>query len=125
MGGIIAAWEVARQLELPSIFTERDDGGGMALRRGFEIKPGTNILIVEDVVTTVKSVTECAIVLKENAAVITALACVVDRRLDGTADIPWKFYPAVKLDAGNWDASECEFCKKGIPIVKPGSRRTK
>ena len=122
MGGIIAAWEVARQLELPSIFTERDDSGTMCLRRGFEIKPGTNILIVEDVVTTGKSFMECANALKENGAVITSLACVVDRRAEGI-DVPWPFYPAVKINAENWDAGECELCKKGIPVIKPGSRK--
>ena len=51
MGGIIIAYEVARALGLPAIFTERVDGR-MTLRRGFQIKPGMKILIVEDVVTT-------------------------------------------------------------------------
>jgi orotate phosphoribosyltransferase len=123
MGGLIAAWEVARQLGLPSVFTERDDNGFMTLRRGFEIKPEQNFLIVEDVVTTGKSFMECASVLKENGAVITALACVVDRRAGNAVDIPWPFYPATKLEAGNWDVSECELCKKGIPVIKPGSRK--
>jgi orotate phosphoribosyltransferase len=123
MGGIIAAWEVARQLGVPSVFTERDDNGFMALRRGFEIIPKQNVLIVEDVVTTGKSFTECAGVLKEKGAVITALACVVDRRKENAIDIPWLFYPAARFDAGNWDVSECELCRKGIPIIKPGSRK--
>jgi len=123
MGGIIAAWEVARQLSLPAIFTERNDTGTMALRRGFEIKPGENVLIVEDVVTTGKSSMECAEALKGAGAVVTALACVVDRRTDKAEDIPWPFYPGVKVSSENWDASDCELCKKGIPAVKPGSRK--
>jgi len=123
MGGIIAAWEVARQLGLPAIFTERDDSGVMTLRRGFEIQSRQNVLIVEDVVTTGKSYTECARALEAAGAVITGLACVVDRRAENAADIPWPFYPAVKLTAGNWDTAECELCKKGIPVVKPGSRK--
>jgi len=123
MGGIIAAWEIGRQLSLPAIFTERDESGVMSLRRGFEIKQGQNVLIVEDVVTTGKSFMECAAALEKAGAVITGLACVVDRREDGALQIPWPFYPAVKLSAGNWDASECELCKKGIPAVKPGSRK--
>jgi orotate phosphoribosyltransferase len=123
MGGIIAAWELARQLGLPAIFTERDDTGVMALRRGFEIQPGQNVLIVEDVVTTGKSFMECANALEAAGAKITALACVVDRRAEGASPVPWPFYPAVKLSAGNWDASECELCKRGIPAVKPGSRK--
>ncbi len=125
MGGIIAAWEVARQLSLPAIFTERDDTGVMTLRRGFELKPGENVLIVEDVVTTGKSSMECAAALKEAGAVITALACVVDRRTENAQDIPWPFYPGVKVSSENWEATDCELCKKGIPAVKPGSRKIK
>jgi len=123
MGGIIAAWEIGRQLSLPAIFTERDENGIMVLRRGFEIQQGQNVLIVEDVVTTGKSSLECAAALESAGAVITGLACVVDRRAEGASDIPWPFYPAVKVSAGNWESSVCELCKKGIPAVKPGSRK--
>jgi len=123
MGGIIAAWEVARQLGLPSIFTERDDTGAMVLRRGFEIQKGQNVLIVEDVVTTGKSSMECAHALVDAGAKISALACLVDRRAKEAQDIPYPFYPAVKLIAGNWDVSQCDLCKQGIPAVKPGSRK--
>ncbi|MDR0465143.1 MAG: orotate phosphoribosyltransferase [Treponema sp.] len=122
MGGIIAAWEVARQLSLPAIFTERDENGIMSVRRGFAIKEGQNILIVEDVVTTGKSSMECAKALMEKGAVISALACVVDRRTDEAQSIQWPFYPAIKLAANNWDVNNCELCKQGIPAVKPGSR---
>ena len=128
MGGIIAAWEVARQLGIhgfnfPSMFTERDENGVMTIRRGFEIKNGQNVLIVEDVVTTGKSSRECAASLEAAGAKIAALACVVDRRSENSGDIPWPFYPAIKLTAANWDISQCELCKKGIPLVKPGSRK--
>jgi len=123
MGGIIAAWEVARQLSLPAIFTERDETGTMLIRRGFELKPGENVLIVEDVVTTGKSSMECAEALKTAGAAVTALACVVDRRTENAQDIPWPFYPCVKIISENWDASDCALCKKGIPAVKPGSRK--
>ncbi|MCL2175418.1 MAG: orotate phosphoribosyltransferase [Treponema sp.] len=123
MGGIIAAYEVARQLSLPAIFTERDENGIMTLRRGFEIKNGMNVMIVEDVVTTGKSSIECAAVLEKAGAVISALACVVDRRAEGAQDIAWQFYPAVKMSAANWEAADCDLCKKGIPVVKPGSRK--
>jgi orotate phosphoribosyltransferase len=123
MGGIVVAYELGRQLGLPAFFTERDDTGKMALRRGFEIKPGQKILITEDVVTTGKSSGECAAVLEEHGANIAALACLVDRRAAGI-DIPYLFYPCCKVDAANWEAGDCELCKKGIPAVKPGSRKT-
>jgi orotate phosphoribosyltransferase len=123
MGGIIAAYELGRLLGLPAFFTERDDSGAMTLRRGFEVTAGQRILIAEDVVTTGKSSGECAAVLEALGAKIEALACVVDRRAEGAGDIPWPLYPAVKVHAGNWDAGDCALCKKGIPAVKPGSRK--
>ena len=122
MGGIIAAYEIARQLELPAIFTERDENGVMVLRRGFEIKEGDHILIVEDVVTTGKSSKECAKALLGFGAIISGLVCLVDRRSE-TEEISWPIYPACKVTALNWDAEACELCKKGIPVVKPGSRK--
>ena len=122
MGGIIVAYELGRQLGLPAFFTERDESGAMTLRRGFEVKKGQNLLIAEDVVTTAKSSGETARVLEEMGARIAALACIVDRRAGGV-EVPWPFYPACRVEAANWEASECELCKKGIPLVKPGSRK--
>jgi len=122
MGGIIVAYELGRQLGLPAFFTERDDTGIMTLRRGFEAHPGQKILIAEDVVTTGKSYGECAAVLEGLGANIAALACVVDRRQSGII-VPWPFYPACKLEVTDWEADSCDLCKKGIPAVKPGSRK--
>jgi orotate phosphoribosyltransferase len=122
MGGIIVAYELGRQLGLPAFFTERDDTGAMSLRRGFSVEPGQHILISEDVVTTGKSSGESARVLEAAGAKIAALACVVDRRALG-AGISWPLYAACKVDAANWEAADCELCKKGIPAVKPGSRK--
>ena len=122
MGGIIAAYELGRQLRLPAFFTERDDSGTMALRRGFEIQPGQKILIVEDVITTSKSSGECAAALENLGAVITAIACLVDRRQAGV-EITWPFYPACTVDVANWEADACDLCKQGILVEKPGSRK--
>jgi orotate phosphoribosyltransferase len=122
MGGIIVAYELGRQLGLPAFFTERDETGLMTLRRGFEVTPGQRILIAEDVVTTAKSSGESAKALEKLGATVTALACIVDRRAEGVI-APWPLYPAVKVDVANWEASGCELCKKGIPVVKPGSRK--
>jgi orotate phosphoribosyltransferase len=124
MGGIIVAYELGRQLGMPALFTERDDVGKMALRRGFAVSEGQRVLIAEDVVTTGKSSTETAAVLEAAGAKVTALACVVDRRTRTEEIAPqWPIYPAVRIDAVNWDAADCDLCKKGIPIVKPGSRK--
>jgi orotate phosphoribosyltransferase len=122
MGGIIAAYELGRQLGLPAFFTERDDTGTMTLRRGFTVKAGERILIAEDVVTTGKSSAESAAILEALGARITALACLVDRRA-GDTPLSWPLYAACRVEAGNWEAGSCELCKRGIPAVKPGSRK--
>jgi orotate phosphoribosyltransferase len=122
MGGIIVAYELGRQLGLPAFFTERDDTGAMSLRRGFEVQPGQRLLIAEDVVTTGKSSGESAKVLESLGAKVTALACVVDRRAEGIG-VDWPLYAACKVNAENWEADSCELCKKGIPAIKPGSRK--
>ena len=122
MGGIVVAYELGRQLGLPAFFTERDENGIMTLRRGFELNPGQKILIAEDVVTTAKSSGESARVLEGMGARIAALVCIVDRRAAGV-EVSWPFYSACRVDAASWDAEDCELCKKGIPPVKPGSRK--
>jgi orotate phosphoribosyltransferase len=121
LGGIIAAYELGRQLGLRALFTERDEGGVMVLRRGFDVEKGERILIVEDVVTTGKSSAECAAALESRGAVIVALSCLVDRRAPGQA-LAWPLYAACALEADNRDADDCALCKQGIPLIKPGSR---
>jgi orotate phosphoribosyltransferase len=122
MGGIIVAYELARQLCLPAFFTERDESGVMTLRRGFELPPGMSVLIAEDVVTTAKSSGECAKTLESTGAKIAALFCIVDRRAAGV-EIPWPFYTACRVEAASWEPGGCELCKNGVPLVKPGSRK--
>ncbi|MDR1325225.1 MAG: orotate phosphoribosyltransferase [Treponema sp.] len=122
LGGVIVAYELGRQLGLPAFFTERDENGAMSLRRGFEVRPGEKILIAEDVVTTAKSSGESARILEALGAKVVALACVVDRRSEGVA-APWPFYAACKVNVANWPAEDCELCRKGMPVIKPGSRK--
>lgn len=118
MGGIIVAYELGRQLGVPAIFTERENGE-MTLRRGFEVKKGQRILVTEDVVTTGKSSMEAIKTLIHEGAEIVGIACLVDRS-SSTLDYP--LFGAIKLDIESWDASECPLCKSGTPYVKPGSR---
>lgn len=121
MGGIIVAYEIGRQLGVPAIFTEREDGT-MKLRRGFAVKPGQKVLITEDVVTTGKSSLETIEVLKQQGAEVVGIACIVNRSAN-TLEYP--VYEAIKLNIESWDASDCPLCKEGLPCVKPGSRSFK
>lgn len=122
LGGIVVAYELGRQLGVPAFFTERDDSGAMTLRRGFEVTPGMNIIIAEDVITTGKSSAESVAVLEALGGKVGALCCIVDRRAQGLAG-ERPLYAACRLEAANWDVGECPLCAKGIPAVKPGSRR--
>lgn len=125
MGGVVVAYELGRQLKKPAFFTERDDEGKMALRRGFEIKQGEKIIIAEDVVTTGKSTLETADRIREMGGVVVASICIVDRRPeDAEEPFPWPLFAAVRLPAVLWDAQTCPLCKEGkTPAVKPGSRK--
>lgn len=118
MGGIIAAYELARQVKKPAIFTERVEGE-MTLRRGFEILPGQKVLIVEDVVTTAKSSLEVAEVVKSLGGEVIGIACIVDR---SSGRIGYPVYSAIKLQIDTFNVEECPICKQGVPCVKPGSR---
>lgn len=121
MGGIIISYEMARQLGARSIFAEREDGK-MTLRRGFTIKPGEKVLVVEDVVTTGGSVKEVISLIKELGGEVAAVAALVDRS-GGKVDFGVPAHYLLDLEVKAYAPDECPLCKDGIPIVKPGSRK--
>ena len=118
MGGIIVAYELGRQLGVPAIFTEREDGQ-MTLRRGFEVHAGQRVLITEDVVTTGKSSLETIEALKQYGVEIVGIACIANR---SAGNIGYPIFEAIQLDIESWEPENCPLCKQGIPYVKPGSR---
>lgn len=121
MGGIIIAYEVARQLNVPAVFTERKDGE-MALRRGFEIKPGQRVLVVEDVLTTGGSIREVIDIVEKSGGCVAGVAVLVDRS-GGKADFGVKQEAVLTMDIQSWEAEDCPLCREGkIPAIKPGSR---
>jgi len=121
MGGIVVAYELARQLGLPGIFTERADNV-MTLRRGFQVEKGMKILITEDVVTTGKSTMETVAVLEGFGAQVVGLCCIVDRRAPGV-ELPFPIYSATTLEVQTFEADACPLCATGLPAEKPGSRK--
>jgi len=118
LGGIIIAYEVARVLNARSIFTERKDGI-MSIRRGFEIQENENVIIVEDVITTAKSIIETEKVLKNFNCNIIGYGCIIDRSNERTG---LNIHSLVKVIANTYNPKECPLCKQGIPKEKPGSR---
>ena len=121
MGGVIVSYELARQLGVESIFTERKDEV-MQLRRGFSVGPGDKILIAEDVITTGKSTMETVKALEDMGAEVIGAACIADRRAaDCSFALP--VYAALKLAIDSYDANDCPICRAGkLPLEKPGSR---
>ncbi len=121
MGGILVAYEVARQLGVPNIFTERENGA-MTLRRGFALSPGQRVLVVEDVITTGGSVKEVLDIVKANGAVPVGVGVLVDRS-GGRVQFDVPLEALLKLDLPNYKPEDCPLCKQGLPVVKPGSRQ--
>lgn len=124
MGGVIVSYELARQLGVESIFTERQDGV-MQLRRGFSVEKGERVIISEDVVTTGKSTMETVAALEALGAEVVGVACIADRRAaDCVLSLP--VYAAIKLDIANYAPEDCPLCREGkTELVKPGSRDMK
>ena len=123
MGGIIIAYEVARALGVDAIFTERENNE-MTLRRGFEIKEGQKVIIVEDVITTGKSSFETVDVINAHGGDVVALTSIVNRsHEDEINGLP--LISAVKIEVNAWDPDDLPEHLKDIPAVKPGSRKMK
>ncbi len=122
MGGIIIAYELARQLKCKNLFTERVDGK-MELRRGFTIPAGARVLVAEDVVTTGGSVKEVIERVVEQGGQVCGVAVLVDRS-NGQTDFGTKFRAAYTAEVISYEAEECPLCKEGkLPAIKPGSRK--
>lgn len=121
MGGIVVAYELARQLGIPGIFTERVDNM-MTLRRGFTLQPGDRVLITEDVVTTGKSTMETVAVIESMGAKVIGLCCIVDRRVPGV-ELPFPLYAATALQVQTFEPDTCPLCAQGLSVEKPGSRK--
>ncbi len=121
MGGIIIGHEMGRTLGKEAIFLERPTGT-FEFRRGFELKPGDKVLLVEDVVTTGLSSKEARAAVAEAGGTVVALASLVDRTSeDVTFDVP--YYPLVQITFPTYAEDEVPADLAAIPLTKPGSRK--
>jgi orotate phosphoribosyltransferase len=124
IGGIVIGHEVAKALQARSLFTERDlDTNEMTLRRGFEIKPGESVVVIEDVITTGGSTKEVIRVADSYGVKVQAAGSIIDRS-GGRADVGVPRVALQSLRAVAYQPEDCLLCKQGLPLVKPGSRRT-
>ncbi len=124
MGGVVIGYELARQLGVPGIFTERDADGLMTLRRGFTIAPGEKVVIAEDVVTTGKSTLEVAKMLRAMGAEVLAVASLIDRT-GGKGELDFPHFALLPVVAATFAPENCPLCAADVPVVKPGSRPEK
>ena len=120
MGGIVVGYEIGKLLGVETIFSERVNGK-FQLRRDFKIKQNTNVLIVEDVITTGKSSIECSNLVKENKANIVGYACIIDRS-NGKTEINDKIISQIKLNIPTYKKENLPKELISIDPVKPGSR---
>ncbi len=122
LGGIVIGFEIGRVLKKETIFCERVDGN-FTLRRGFNIKKKTRVLIIEDVITTGKSSLECAKLIKKSDAILLGFACLIDRSNMRTLKIKRKkIVSQVRLKIPTFKEKNIPESLKKIPITKPGSR---
>jgi len=123
MGGVIVGYEMARQLGVNGIFTERVDGK-FQVRRGFEIPLGARVLMVEDVVTTGLSSRECIKTIRDFGGFVVAATSLIDRS-NGTVDLGVPYIPLVSIDAPTYEADKLPPKLAAIEAIKPGSRGLK
>lgn len=122
-GGILLAFEVARQLGVMAAYAERKAEGmpGREFRRGTQFTPGQRVLLVDDILTTGGSVRETLAALSREPVVVVAISVIVDRSGGRVkfGEIP--LVPLVTMNIESWEPEMCQLCSTGIPLIKPGT----
>ncbi len=119
-GGIIIAFEVARQMGLPAVYIETENAV-KTLRRGKTLVPGSKALIVDDVLTTGTSLVESRAAIEAAGGEVAAFAVLIDRSPAGL-DLGAPLHPAYKVEASSFAPDEVPDWLAQIPVTKPGTR---
>ncbi len=120
LGGVIIGHEVAAGLGVPFRFTERK-GEEMGLRRGFTLRQGERVVVVEDVVTTGRSTLETMALATARGARVVGVGAIIDRT-GGRDPFDVPFHALLQLDLQAYTPADCLICRDGVPVEKPGSR---
>ncbi len=120
LGGVVVGYEIGRQLKVETIFAERVDGK-LILRRDFKVKQNSNVLIVEDVITTGKSALECSNIVKMSKANLVGYACIIDRS-SSSVSIKDKIVSQMQFNIETFSEDEIPEDLRKIQPIKPGSR---
>jgi orotate phosphoribosyltransferase len=118
-GGILLAFEVARQLGVRAVYAEKEQGERL-LRRGLRLEPQTRTLIVDDVMTSGGAVRECLDLAARHRAEIVGAAVLVDRS-GGTVELGCRLESLLTVQAETYSPEDCPDCKQNLPVTKPGS----
>lgn len=122
-GGMLLAYEVAKQLGTDSIYAEAGaDGDSRIFKRGFSIDPETRVLIVDDIFTTGRSLREVILLCESYQAEIIGLGEIMDRS-GGDIKFDYPLKALTTVSAKSWDVSDCPLCAKNIPLTQRGSRK--
>ena len=121
MGGVIIGYEIGRLLKKETIFCERVNGK-FKLRRGFYIKKGSKVLIIEDVITTGKSSLECVKLIIDSKAKLLGFASIIDRSTKKSLKIKKNIISLIKVEVPTYKSNQLPESLKNIPITVPGSR---
>lgn len=121
MGGIILAYEMAKQLGARAMYAEKGAGGRMELRRGFRIAPGERVLVVEDAVTTGGSVRKVIELVKGLGAYPVRVVALVDRS-GGRSMAGINFTSLLTLDIPDYSPEKCPLCSGGVELESPKGR---
>lgn len=117
-GGIVLAYETARHLGCRAVFSEKDEGGTMAVKRGLRVDAGCKVLVVEDVTTTGGSIQKTIDHLGGRGANVAGVGVLIDRS-GGAIDFEARYVPLARLEMETWDPADCALCKQGVPLVEP------
>lgn len=126
IGGLIIGQEVARAKKCRAIFSEKDDQGKPVLRRNFSIEVDEKILVVEDVITTGLSTSEVLELVNRSKGKPVGVGAIINRAPALPNNLSRWNVPVealLQLQIQNWPPDDCPLCKKGIPAIKPGSRK--
>ena len=118
-GGILLAFEVARQLGVRALYAELENGE-RTQRRGLQLSAGARTLVVDDVMTSGGSVKECLDLAATHEAVVVGAAVLVDRS-GGTTDLGCRLESLLTVQAETFAPNDCPLCTQGLPIQKPGT----
>jgi len=119
-GGIILAFEVARQLEIRGIFAEKEGATERAFRRGFSINPGERVLIVDDIITTGNSIRQVMAAVTKQGGIVIGIGVLVDRS-EQKPEFGVPLFSCLRSITPTYTPQDCPLCAAHIPLVKPGS----